>query len=534
MTANVIDMDDIFIATTMEQIETLDERLGTLDADLSNASLSPETRRKMLSEKTDLLDRRGKLHEKISRKQKAATKLSPDEAREEAKERVRALMDRDYRYVHSLAKFIFKGPDGRIEYISKDAIKNDIGELYKPEMFLAFLDILKEDGRWHEKATYSHVPQPPMMLNLIETDFIKPDFEGGPPHPMIDLLIRSVAGEKAANIEHLERLIIAKWANPANYKLPAIILTDPDGGTGKTTFATQLLKTAFGDNAVTAGLSMAQAFGPFNDAVVGRTVVFIDEPVDDVANFNAVKRTIHAEKVQVNPKGLKSYDADNTALYIFASNSVNGAIKLTGKAQDRRFSVIECNRPLLSIVADRLGMTKTAAQEWLNTNMPVIRDRGEVAKWLGWLIAKHGVLHDVNALHGEDYEAAKLQTESDTTRFFRLLFVENAAAVPYILQPTIYKMFLYWKTLNNPGNRGVVKSATFYAELKVWMKLNGAPYQQQEQNVRMADGARTKKHVWIEAGHLAVGKGFTDNSDQYVEMDPLDPDRVRRIKLIMD
>ncbi|MFX5142105.1 hypothetical protein ABTC48_20705, partial [Acinetobacter baumannii] len=85
-------------------------------------------------------------------------------------------------------------------------------------------------------------------------------------HWIFDTLIRSLCGGKQENIDHLERLILAKFHRPEQTNLPAVVFMDREGGTGKGLLGMVLAKV-FGDGLVRANVPMSEVTGNFTSFI---------------------------------------------------------------------------------------------------------------------------------------------------------------------------------------------------------------------------------------------------------------------------
>ena len=166
-------------------------------------------------------------------------------------------------------------------------------------------------------------------------------------HEVFDLLFRSLGGGKPENIEHLEKLIVAKWQHPDNYLLPCVVFAD-GGGTGKSVLMAKFMPTVFGANNVAANLSMEQVFGKFNKSIAAKVIVFCNEAPEDKQDDKGILRVVHSPTVPIEAKGKDPIDLVNTGLYFIGTNPKSGgyAIRLAYNDVDRRFSIMHGTHPL--------------------------------------------------------------------------------------------------------------------------------------------------------------------------------------------
>jgi hypothetical protein len=72
----------------------------------------------------------------------------------------------------------------------------------------------------------SHWENQPGSLNLLRLEQFCQPIEANGYHEIFDLLFTSLGGDKAGNVEHLEKLILTKWQHPKNYLLPCVVFAE--------------------------------------------------------------------------------------------------------------------------------------------------------------------------------------------------------------------------------------------------------------------------------------------------------------------
>ena len=189
----------------------------------------------------------------------------------------RLLARHDLHYVEATDCWWKLGASGAWTPMKEHAVRLIAAPMRDPEYFAEFCEVMRADGRWYEAMTASFRPQPPHVLNTLRPDFCPLVEGGGEPHEMFGHLIASLGGGKAENIEHIERLLLAKYLNPANHLLPALVIDDPEGGAGKGLFVSNLLPTVFGAALVADNLSMADITGRFTAHTAGKAIVYVNE-----------------------------------------------------------------------------------------------------------------------------------------------------------------------------------------------------------------------------------------------------------------
>lgn len=404
--------------------------------------------------------------------------MSEEDAREEVKAFIRAkvLSQRDYHYVHDVEKFFLHDPvDNSWVVVSPASLKNDFGILdNRGPNYGLFIDLLKEDGRWHMGRT-SSVKNVPGKLNMLRPKMIQP--QPGEYHPVFDLLVASLCGNKPENIEHLEKVIVAKWCNPANYLLPVVCFND-DGATGKSLFVGKVVTTLFGQSAVAPNTRISDFVGQFNGHLAGKLAILINENADDRYDEDAMKRLTGSPTVTFTNKGQMPYEADCIWLLFVSGNGISGSIALTGGDVDRRFSVITGDQPLYTYTVEYLRIvenptaTTEDAQAWMKTvGQHLLSDPTQVARWLHHLIEKHGRIEDVPALHGEDYQAAVGVQKPVHTAVFEAFF--DRPNFTYAKRSHLYDFYVH--ELRNQRRSATLGKGKFYKAAEVWLKKSGRP-----------------------------------------------------------
>lgn len=499
---NVIDLEAARQSRTGSDIPA--ELIETTITTLSEAPYSPE----VAQQAAELLIHRLKQNE--------VQDDGPDP--EEIKARLRAWLEtRDYHYVHASEHFwLHDAATAKWIPISRSAIANDNPLLASRKIMHLFLEVLREQDRWHDTATYSFTLQPPGVLNQLRYNFLTP--KTGVHHWIFDALVESICGGKEENIQHLERLILAKLQNPADYTLPALCFSD-DGGTGKSLFVSVVLSAIFGKRLVSDNLAIAQATGKFNSVLVGKAVVFINEAVEDKADNDALKRIIGSQIITVEPKGVDPYTADNTPLYILAGNGIAGCVRLSGTRVDRRYSVITGTAPLEHYLAQQRNTTTDAALNWLhNEGIALLSDPEQVACWLGHLTAKHGTVGRVPALHGEDYRRLLgIQTPLHE-QVFELIFLDSDFS--HIKLSTLRDVYQDLHRRHN-GGTGHIRGRKLYEHARKWLQSKRPEIEQR----KVKWGGRTTT-ADVFADPVVCGTGpLRVNDDDYIEID--DNGRIR-------
>ncbi len=392
---------------------------------------------------------------------------SDEEIRAAIEEEIRAfLAQNDYRYVLADNTFWLHHA-GSWTPVTEAALGNHDTRLRDRSFYEAFMKVLKADGRWFRAQTMTFADVDPDTMNRLCWSFLQP-LADRPHHWVFDALIESLTGGKAENVEHLEKVIVAKWRRPSNYLLPTISISD-SGGTGKSLFAEVVLPAIFGRNLVAPNLSMGDLTGQFTSHAVGKAVLFVNESVHDRYDDNALKRILGSKTTRLERKGKDAIEVDHTALVFVVGNGVQGAVRLSGSDIDRRFSVMTNNRPLREVLADRMGTTPDQAKRWLETEgQAILKDTDEVARWLHTISERHPEQY-VPALHGADYHSI-LGTQKDLGLEVIEAFLNDRKMAPlgsYVNRSLIADAYL--AEAKRQGLRTSWSRKRFIATLEAWV-----------------------------------------------------------------
>lgn len=398
---------------------------------------------------------------------------------EEVKADIRAwLKANDYYYTHSDATYWLYTPGARAPWSphARSALVNHDTRLdSRSPYFDLFTEVLQEDGRWFRDHARTFAKVPAHTLNMLRWDFLPPVAPApGESHAWVfDALLHSLAGGKAENVEHIEKVLVAKYLNPANYTLPTIVISD-GGGTGKSLFAEKLLPTIFGHDLVAPNVSMDEMTGQFNGHLQGKAVWFINENRADANDNDAIKRVLGSPTLRSERKGKDATLTDNTALVFVAGNFSLGAIKLSGSETDRRFSILNATAPLKTYVAEIMTATgepttEAQAETWMwSTGQHIVSDPDQVAVWLHHLIEKHGAKTHVLALHGQDYQSLLDAQAPTNEQVYRAFFTSwEWTNHGYFKQGT---MFAFYTDYAKRQGFKPMSNQRFYAEAESWLK----------------------------------------------------------------
>jgi hypothetical protein len=276
----------------------------------------------------------------------------------------------------------------------------------------------------------------------------------------------SLGGGKEENIEHLEKLILAKWQHPENYLLPCVVFAD-GGGTGKSLLLAKLMPTIFGERNVAPNCSMEQAFGKFNASVAGRVVVFANEAPENKDDDKGILRVLHSPTIPIERKNRDVIDSVNTALYLMGTNPKSGgyAIRLAYNDVDRRFSIMHGTQPLKWYVAEAYGLPHDDKDEAGDIKMKtelqhVLTDPIEVGRWLYCKQKQYGDVAHLSALHGQDYQKQAKDSVEMHTRVCEAIFLDDD--FDYIRSDVLFRLY--------EANKGSFKNIGFHRMVGVWLE----------------------------------------------------------------
>lgn len=470
--------------------QTIQDAIDAIEAQivLIKGSSEPASLRefgKLCTEKANLITRRDRALKREAAEEKKAAQaaelegLDVEELREATKMDIRKwLKANDYYYTHRDNSYWLYTPGDRepwTPHSRMSMVDHDPRLSPRSPYFALFTEVLQEDGRWFRDHTRTFAKVGPQTLNMLRWDFLKP--QEGQHHWVFDTLMMSLGGGKAENIAHLEKVLLAKLHNPGNYTLPTVVISD-DGGTGKSLFAEKLLPTLFGQDLVAPNVSMEEITGQFNSHLQGKAVWFVNENRADRNDHEAIKRVLGSATLRAERKGKDAKLTDNTALMLVAGNFSLGAIKLSGTEVDRRFSILKSTGiTLKSLTSKKLGITEAEADQWMKAKgQHIISDPAEAAKWLNHLIAKHGKVTDVLALHGQDYQDM-LDAQMDVTQQVYQLFLTHPCwTTPDEGMIKRKTMFDYYVDYCRRHNIRSMTNQRFYAEAEKWMKRKGIDF----------------------------------------------------------
>lgn len=304
-------------------------------------------------------------------------------------------------------------------------------------MHIQKLFITKDNTHYQETASFNKSKWSSEKVynkaGIIRKFWLEPVFEQ-PYNPDFDLLMYCVGGNKQENIDHLEQWISYKYMFPERLaNTPNCDLGGSPGGNGKTLLV-ELLKTIFTPNCVVPAVAKELMDG-FNSSWELAVVLHFDEPEEKELPASKMKNATGGLEQRVERKGVDAYSSDRNYNIIATSNNQLGVFKLAGTGtagEDRRYSVINTNIPLVDEIMRRENCSVDQAKVRASSILATIKDQAEVAKWLGAMIMKHNIagLNILKPLHGQDYlQRFEDQKSNLDTIFDQLLPVFQSSGV---------------------------------------------------------------------------------------------------------
>jgi hypothetical protein len=282
-------------------------------------------------------------------------------------------------------------------------------------------------AKWAKDKVYN-------KAKVISSFWLEPDFGDEPYDPDFDLLFYCIGGGKQENIDYLKQWITYKLLFPERVaNTPNMDLGGSPGGNGKTLYM-ELAKTIFTQNCVVLAAAKELDDG-FNGTWETAVIVHFDEPTEKELPAGKMKKATGGLETRVERKGVDAYPADRNYSIVATSNNLLGVFKLSGSGsggEDRRYSVINTNIPLLDEIMLREGCDAETAKTRANEIASKVKDRKLLARFLGAIITQFNV-HQMNVLpplHGEDYKQRFEDQKSNLdTVFDQLLPIFNSCGV---------------------------------------------------------------------------------------------------------
>lgn len=413
-------------------------------------------------------------------------KLTKEELAEQKRQNAFAAVEdvltrRDLYFVADMAKFLEYVPAiSKWNYYSKEGLSGAEGAALRGEGMNILLNVLKGAGKTFGTRTYSFKQQHPDVLNQLRRDgWITPKAGKSDFHRFFEYLLYSLSGGKKENIIHIKRVIGRKFTKPEDFLLPCLCFYGA-GGSGKSLLNEVIMKQIFGPNNVTK--AKFNNIERFNNVIIGKTVVFFDEHPSR-EDQSSIKNLIGNESIQGEEKNMPQFTADNTPLYIIATNDENGPVRIENNGTERRFSFIKSELNLKQVIADGEGLSLEETAELMDyLNDEVWRNPEMIANFVADCIAESDAYDKpVRALHGTDFENLK-DTQMDVVDHL-CNDVLLAEGFQNICLPVFYEMYKIRTKKVNPG-ASPMSMQNFSSKAIAWVKRN--------KMIQMVEKARVK------------------------------------------
>lgn len=277
-----------------------------------------------------------------------------------------------------------------------------------------FHALLEQTGRNYLSYTYSFTNDNPRVFNMAEgvrERWLKPEAYTGNiadyQCPLgIDLLFTSLSAGNPEIRNHLEEVVIRKYRNPGDYKIPNLFLFG-EGGVGKNEFVTDFLSKIFVDScAVTNFKTLTENAW----SLVGKCCILVDETISSKTDYEKFKSIAGNREFLVKKLYSDVVSIPNIMHLIVSGQGHDGPLSITDDGTTRRFSAVYYTRHIFNWLADFMGTTfdKNEHETVFKAAWEKIKQEDftpeKIAGWLGWVSAKFPVDQPVQAYHGDAYK----------------------------------------------------------------------------------------------------------------------------------
>lgn len=291
----------------------------------------------------------------------------------------------------------------------------------------------------------TNVPGIYNQMRDIRDMWMKPVFDETP-HDAFALLTLSIAGGELDYSEQIERLIAYRYCHPEDVMVPSID-SCATGGTGRDTLF-NIIRQIFTDEC--CGEVSEETFkGTHNGDLFGKMWIKVNEQSSSSVPIDRVKSLLGDKKYRDRRMGTDARDAVRLFTFLFFRNGFTTTAKLAGSGssgEDRRFEPIIARVNLARYVAYSLGLIdnleqqlteqqeQQAISEIKRWQREVFNNRTEIAKWLGYIITKHGAnqMQELTPIHSKFYKEMILRQRKGIDVFmpkFMALFDDGDSTV---------------------------------------------------------------------------------------------------------
>lgn len=390
---------------------------------------------------------------------------------------------------HENKYYVYSNKTHQWTDMSPDALRNyhNISGRVKR---LAFESVMKNIGRKKLRAEFTHCDVDDETLNMMRRDhWLKPTH--GPIHELFEILMETLGAQNKEASDHIEQVLWWKYTHPEDFSIPCLVING-QGGVGKNTLADHVMPAIFGRSQVSV-LDIDSMAGQFSGQLKGKTFVFLDEVVGDVATASKMKRRVGNKTIDVNNKGGKQEIIINTAMYMCGGNDRTGAVLLENSKADRRWSIINVKKSLIDVAMEHWNCGWDAALKRWDKVKKVYDNPEEVANFLGYLETKWGGMeHCPDGYHGEGYRELLEIQKGAVEVTCELVFLDD---FDYILNEDLFEMYCHIVDTQFPSQKNRKKNTqTFPAAVRTWIDAQNAPYVYKKLNFRDMNGGRTSKN----------------------------------------
>ena len=342
-----------------------------------------------------------------------------------------------------------------------------------------FLTLMEHEGRNYLKTTLTFDEhRDPKVFNIganLREHWLKPrpclNVEKYVMPWAIRILFTSLSGGDIAIQRHLEELIVRKYRQPMDYKLPSLFMFG-QGGVGKNELYTEFLSKIFVEGIAVTDFNILT-----NNAhsLLGKVCVLVDETIHNKSDYEKVKGIIGNKTISIKQLYKDWFNVPNVWWLGIVGNNASGPVAITDDSTTRRFSVIKHTKDLFDWIDLDLGtkpdfyiddvQRKDTLLGLWGKKMKEDFTQENIAAWLGYVMAKFPDDNPVSAYHGQAYTD---MVEAHQTPLDELI---NTVIIPdYSNKPncfTIEELYMVYKAIgqyHHPG-RNILGKHKFISEI---------------------------------------------------------------------
>ena len=383
---------------------------------------------------------------------------------------------------------------------------------------IAYVDAMYAENRMKTKEVYSFNKQPDRVLNKMSRDgWLEPDIDGrGDRHDVFNIMLLAMSGGRIDIMDHIEQVIYWKYKHPEDYTIPCLSAYGV-GGLGKNTFVKYVLGGIFGENQVIT-LSFDD-IKDFSGLLVGKTFVFLDEMISDDNAARRLRLLCGNPTISINNKNGAQGTIESTAAWMTGGNDKMGSFLLDGSDADRRWSIIKSKTNVKHWTKELYELDgKEEVAQVMADNLEVLKDREEIAKWLGYICKKwEGMTMTPEAYHAEDYNHLLDLQKNAFDDFVESVFLKPE--FEWIKSATLFKAYSLFIGEFYEGQKRWMKGRTkFFGEVKEWLEEHKPDIKKKK--VRSIDGNENPRvHSYVAFDFNNKSKGVPNTDAIFVKYD---------------